>query len=79
MSEKYFSAFFKNKKGINFSVYLEGVRMRHAQEALAAGELSVAQIAQTVGYANPNTFYKAFKRYTGVTPSQWKNQQHAAE
>lgn len=79
MSEKYFSAFFKNKKGINFSVYLEGVRMRHAQEELAAGELSVAQIAQAVGYANPNTFYKAFKRYTGVTPSQWKSQQHAAE
>lgn len=74
LTETYFSQFFKEQVGETFSAYLENLRMKKAIELLKGGRLSINDIAQNVGYNNPNTFYKAFKRIYGVSPRAYKQQ-----
>jgi AraC-like DNA-binding protein len=68
LAEKYFSRFFKEQVGENFSCYLEKIRMRQAKVLLACKKKTIQEIAEQVGYQNTNTFYKAFKRIYGVSP-----------
>lgn len=72
LTEKYFSQFFKEQVGENFSVYLERFRMEHAVIMLKNEEIPVNEIASRTGYTNVNTFYKAFKRVYGVSPSTYR-------
>ncbi len=72
LTEKYFSAFFKEKAGINFSTYLENLRIKKATELLMQGQLSTREIASAVGYASPKSFSRAYLRCTGKSPSQVK-------
>lgn len=55
--------------GMNFSEYVENHRMRQAQLLVERSVIPVSQIPHQCGYASANTFYKAFKRYFGVSPS----------
>lgn len=54
--------------GKTFSGYVEDLRMDTAHQLLQDTELAVQDIAERVGYANGNTFYKAYKRYFGEAP-----------
>ncbi|WP_087026184.1 helix-turn-helix domain-containing protein [Thaumasiovibrio subtropicus] len=47
-------------------------RMELAKQLLAKGQLTITEIAQTVGYANPSKFSAAFKRVYAITPRQWR-------
>ena len=49
-------------------------RMEQAKQLLDTHHLKVAQIAQTVGYANPSQFSAAFKRRFGFSPKGYRNQ-----
>ena len=46
--------------------------MVKAAELLAGSGLSIAQIAERVGYASEAAFNRAFKRYVGVAPATWR-------
>ena len=48
------------------------MRMNLSKLMLADTELQVAEIAERVGYLEPNYFAKVFKKHTGVTPSQYR-------
>lgn len=72
LAEKYFSHFFKEQTGENFSSCLEKIRMEKTRILLNDGMCPIAEIAAQVGYVNMNTFYKAFKRTFGVSPSNYK-------
>ncbi|MEM9979593.1 MAG: AraC family transcriptional regulator, partial [Cyanobacteria bacterium P01_D01_bin.2] len=50
-------------------------RMERAKQLLDSRHLKVAQIAQTVGYANPSQFSAAFKRKFGFSPKSYRSQQ----
>ncbi|MEM8611828.1 MAG: AraC family transcriptional regulator [Cyanobacteria bacterium P01_H01_bin.105] len=52
-------------------------RMERAKQLLDTRTLKVAQIAQTVGYANPSQFSAAFKRKFGFSPKGYRNQRQA--
>lgn len=54
--------------GKTFSAYVEDLRMQRARQALQETDLSVQEISLLVGYANPNSFYKAYKRCFGEAP-----------
>lgn len=69
-SESYFSIIFKEAMGESFSVYLEKVRIGHAKQLLEEG-LGVEAVSGRVGYNNSGTFRRAFKRATGISPSEW--------
>ncbi|MGD1854371.1 MAG: helix-turn-helix transcriptional regulator [Leptolyngbyaceae cyanobacterium] len=49
-------------------------RMERAKQLLDTHNLKVAQIAQTVGYANPSQFSAAFKRKFGFSPKMYRRQ-----
>jgi len=73
ISEKYFAALFKEQTGKSFGIYLESKRMNAAEKLLLETELSVAQIAEEVGYNTLDAFYKAFKKNYGIAPGQWRS------
>ncbi|WP_236567682.1 MULTISPECIES: AraC family transcriptional regulator [unclassified Nocardiopsis] len=53
--------------------YLTDWRMHTAEELLADPDLSVAQVAGSVGYADPAAFSTAFKRWRGMSPREFRS------
>jgi two-component system response regulator YesN len=68
-NESYFSVLFKESFGVNFSEYLEHLRIQRADELLAAKEGTIGEISLKVGYASPHSFRRAYKRVKGCSPS----------
>jgi len=69
ISESYFSHMFKEKKGVNFSVYLESIRMNEAAKLIQETDINLSELYIEVGYNNAATFRRAFKKNYGITPS----------
>lgn len=69
LCEGYVSHFFKEQTDINFTDYLEKIRLDNAKELLKNPALSITEIAETVGYNSPQSFRRAFKRVFGVSPT----------
>jgi two-component system, response regulator YesN len=72
ISKGYLSQFFKEQTGVNFSEYLENIRMQRAKELLSVTDLPVYEIAERIGYNSSNTFGRAFKRFYGVSTSAFR-------
>lgn len=62
------------KKHLNLDVenYLISVKLHNAKLLLRNTNYSTANIAYLVGYTNPSSFYRTFKTYEGMTPSEWR-------
>ncbi|WP_339814418.1 AraC family transcriptional regulator [uncultured Imperialibacter sp.] len=56
----------------NFQQVIDRVRKALACQLLRNDQLSLKEIAFECGFSDPNSFFKAFKKWTGVTPEQWK-------
>lgn len=56
--------------GVGFRSYLRRVRMSRATELLATADMTVKEVARSVGYDDHSQFSKAFKRTYGVSPSE---------
>lgn len=69
ISESYFSHMFKEKTGVNFSTYLENIRMTEAARLIKDSNISLNELYIAVGYNNSNSFRRAFKKVYGMTPS----------
>lgn len=54
--------------------YLAQWRLQVASRLLRDTRLSLASIAERVGYANEASLSRAFKRTTGVAPAAWRRQ-----
>ena len=74
VSTSYFSSIFRKETGETFIRYLTLVRIDHAKELLRNTELKSYEIAGEVGFSEPNYFSFSFKRLTGVSPSQYRQQ-----
>lgn len=72
MDENYLSGLFKKKTGDTFINYLQQIRVSEARFYLEQTELPVAEIGARAGFANPSYFFKIFKRWTGLTPSEFR-------
>ena len=72
ISEPYLSSIFKQSLGINFSTYMEGIRIDKAKEFLEKTNLSIGEISENVGYGSVNSFCRAFKRVTGISASEYR-------
>ncbi|RAV19687.1 helix-turn-helix domain-containing protein [Paenibacillus contaminans] len=68
----YLSTYFKEKTGMNFSDYLNDLRVQRAKALLLNVELKIQEVAALVGYQNVNSFIRMFKRYSGVTPGEYR-------
>lgn len=72
LSPGYVSRFFKEHAGVGLAEYLERYRIGRAMEDLLDSDDPVSEIAMRAGYTNPNTFYKAFRRITGVSAGEYR-------
>ncbi|WP_182914339.1 AraC family transcriptional regulator [Paenibacillus sp. 1011MAR3C5] len=73
-SSKYFSSYFKKTFGVNYVEYLNKVRLSHARELLKHSNYSVSEIGERTGYLNSSTFTTTFKKYYGISPSEYRKQ-----
>lgn len=73
LSESNLSMIFKQTMGMNFSSYLEGIRIDKAKELLGETKMKVGEISEQVGYYSVNSFCRAFKRVTGSNASEYRN------
>ncbi|WP_167859511.1 helix-turn-helix domain-containing protein [Paenibacillus cymbidii] len=72
ITPSYLSAFFKKASGQNIADFIALVRIAEAKRMLAEPQLTIAQIAARVGYANDIGFIRFFKKYEGVTPGAYR-------
>lgn len=63
----------KDITGITVGEFLRNLRMKQAAELLAKGDVTVSQVTYAVGMSNPTHFTTAFKKYFGVTPTEYLN------
>ena len=72
ISEKYLYMLLKEQTGRTFSNYLEDLRITFATKCLEETDLSNEKIAQESGFGSTNSFYRVFKKQTGVSPSIYR-------
>lgn len=72
ISEKYLYQFLKEQTGETFASLLLQVRMEKAKQYLQTTDYSNEQIAAMTGFGSVNTFYRNFKKLTGITPNIYK-------
>ena len=72
LNASYFSSQFKRSFGVNFVDYLTDLRIQAAKQLLEDPLHSAAEIARMVGYESANYFARAFKKKTGMTPTEYR-------
>jgi AraC-like DNA-binding protein len=60
------------ENGTSFRELLDEVRNEHARGYLARTTFSDGEVAFLLGYEDPNSFYRAFRSWTGMSPSQFR-------
>lgn len=58
--------------GVNPSVMISAAVIKNAKRLLSSTELSSSEIAERLHFATPSFFCRYFRRYTGLTPSEWR-------
>lgn len=71
MTEFRFSRVFKERYGVRFREYLIFYRLREARRLLANAEVSVTEVAYSVGFNDPSYFTRVFRKYFGKSPSDY--------
>lgn len=59
-------------EGATFDVVLDGVRRELALRYLADPKIAVSEVAYLLGYSEPSPFHRAFRRWTGATPGDYR-------
>ncbi|MFG5380594.1 helix-turn-helix domain-containing protein [Yoonia sp. R2-816] len=73
VSLNYVSQTLNENLGQSFFEFVNGWRVKEAIPLVEAGETTVLAIAYEVGFNSRSSFYSAFKRATGMTPTAYKN------
>lgn len=63
-----------SSEGTTFTSLLDEMRHIQAEHYLRDGRLSVIDVSYLVGFSHLNSFYRAFRRWTGVSPEAYKLQ-----
>lgn len=72
LSTSYVCTFFKNETGRTLNQYLTEYRMEKAKQLLKDARFKITDISSKVGYSDGNYFGKSFKKYTGLSPSEYR-------
>ncbi len=72
LSQTRLKAGFRSIFSTTITQYCLHKRVQAAQLLLAENQLSISQIADTVGYEDPSAFSRAFRRVAGITPNEWR-------
>ena len=73
LSISYLSRFFKENAGINFNDYVQKLRIESAKQIFRQSDnILVEDVAVKVGYNNSSSLIRAFKKYEGITPGEYR-------
>lgn len=79
LNPNYISQVFKKSAGTTFSQYLVNLRITQAKKLLTTTNFSINEISLQSGFNDYFYFLKTFKKYTGETPSEYRNQHDRIE
>lgn len=72
MNPSYLSRVFKQKKGVSFKDYLNKIRMEKALEYIRNTDLKAYEIGEKIGIPDGNYFSTSFKKYMGMSVTDYK-------
>ena len=72
LNPTYFSSIFKQSTGSSFKEYLNMIRIEDSKRLLANTDYSIIDIAIATGFEDQSYFSRVFKKYTGLTPRQYR-------
>jgi AraC-like DNA-binding protein len=58
---------------VTFQQLLQEARQELAQQYLTQASLELNEVAYLVGFDDPNSFFRAFQRWEGVSPFRWRS------
>lgn len=74
VSVVYLGQLFKKETDMSFNQYVNRVRIKQAQKLLLHTMQTVSEVGDSIGYNNTNYFSKMFKKLTGLTPKEFRDQ-----
>ncbi|NSW52038.1 MAG: helix-turn-helix domain-containing protein [Anaerolineae bacterium] len=76
VSAKTLSQNFKKETGLSITDYIHRERIKEAQALMRYSNYSITQIGYFLQYASQSYFSSIFKKFTGLTPQQYRRQAH---
>lgn len=73
LNEDYLNRIYKQSTGYSLMEYIQFYRIMVAKRMLLNSYTSISEIAVQIGYDSPAYFSKIFKKFTGVTPAEYRN------
>lgn len=73
ISADYAGRLFRQKTGMHFATFIMRLKMERGRKLLEQGELRNYEISNRLGYSNPDYFRQLFKKYTGMTPTEYRH------
>jgi AraC family transcriptional regulator len=74
LSVSHFARSFKSSFGVTCHRWLTNCRLDHAKHLLARTAIPLSEIATQSGFSDHASFTRAFRRFVGVTPGQWRRE-----
>ena len=74
LSPSYFSTLFHQRMGVSFREYVNQVRVEESKRLLSLGKGNIVEVASSVGFSDQSYFSKVFRKYTGMTPKEFRSQ-----
>ena len=75
VSANYLSQLFKKATGMGITDYITKLKIEAAKDLLLTGNQKIYEISDEVGYDSAFYFSKVFKKYTGMSPKEFRNRQ----
>jgi len=72
LSPSYLSSMLKSLTGLSTQQHIHHLLIEKSKEQLASTQLSVSEIAYSLGFEHPSSFNKLFKRKMDMTPSEFR-------
>jgi AraC family transcriptional regulator len=77
LSRMHFAAQFRAATGLRPHEYMLRRRVEKARCLLATSEMPIAEVAFSVGFCSQAHFTTVFRRFSGLTPNRWRQQNRA--
>lgn len=77
ISVSYLSNLMKKETGLSLADNINKIRIENSKKILLGSNVSIAELANTVGFTYGNHFSLVFKKFTGLMPSEYKRSIHA--